>query len=156
MKRDEARFTSHVPFQKKTMFEGVAIDRIYEKCWYEFQALQFMDWIADRDMRRHANLALLLNVGFAGQLGRLVEQYYWRFRFEEAAITGAAARKGASAGGRAKAKTHKLLHSKWQTEALKIWSRHPGWSKLAVAKQVRKNLGIPQIARHITKYINRP
>jgi hypothetical protein len=78
---------------------------------------------------------------FSGELGRLVEQYYWRFRFEKAAITGVGARKGASRGGELKAKKMKEQQSRWQTLASDIWKRHPEWGKMAVAVHIKKQFG---------------
>jgi hypothetical protein len=92
--------------------------------------VKFIDWIeaarghvAERTSEaRIAAMSWLLN---SGTLGRLVEQYYWRFRFEEAAITGIGARKGASAGGKARAALHRAEHSAWQSLASEIWTRRP-------------------------------
>jgi hypothetical protein len=69
----------------------------------------------------------------AGQLGRLVEQYSWRFQHEKAVEIGEGARKGASAGGRAKARLSEIKRSSWQDEALNIWANRPDLSKRAVA-----------------------
>jgi hypothetical protein len=143
------------PAEDRWLFEErAAASRLYEKPWYEFHALQLLDWVGDRNLLKHPNLARMCSIGFAGQLGRLVEQYYWRFRFEGAAITGAGARKGASAGGKAKAELHRPLHSRWQKAASEIWTRRPELSKIAVAQRVRKNLRDPHTARHIARYIS--
>lgn len=129
--------------------------RHYEKPWYEIHALQFLNWIEDPDpvIRKLPQLERLLHVSFAGRLGRLVEQYYWRFRFEEAVVTGIGARKGASAGGKAKAESHRMERRAWQIAALEIWRRRPSLSKLAVAEQVRKQLRDRHTAKHIARYL---
>jgi len=142
--------------EDKWIFEHLARERLYEKPWYEFHALQFLDWMEDQDIRRHPDLSLLVNTNFAGQLGRLIEQYYWRFRFEKAAITGAGARKGASAGGKAKAVLHQAERAAWQKAASEVWARRPDLSKIAVAEQIRKRFGAARTAKHIARYISHP
>jgi hypothetical protein len=134
--------------------------RIYEKPWYEVHALQFLDWIAfsssNKEMLKHPVLTALCLSGFSGQLGRLVEQYYWRLRFEEAAITGTGTRNGASAGGAARAKRHKDEHAAWQGAASKIWARNRNLSKESVAEILKTELRLSRSARHIARYIVRP
>ena len=98
----------------------------------------------------------ILISSFSGKLGRLVEQYYWRFRFEEAAITGIGARKGASAGGKARAGLHRAEHVVWQRLALDVWARRPNLSKIAVAKAIKKQLDDKRTAKHIARFINHP
>jgi hypothetical protein len=93
---------------------------------------------------------------FAGQLGRLVEQYAWRFQHEKAVEIGEGARKGASAGGKAKAQAHQAEHSTWQNEALKIWANSPDLSNNAVGNLIKKRLGINCTAKHIGRYIHPP
>jgi len=105
---------------------------------------------------RYAALGYMLITGFAGQLGRLVEQYYWRFRFERAAVAGESARKGASAGGKVKAEKCRTQHSVWQNEALKIWANRPKLKKHAVAEIIRKQCDEEHTAKHIARYLTRP
>ena len=61
--------------------------RHFKKPWYEFHAAQLLEWIADekRNAVNSKNVVFryLRSQAFSGQLGRLVEQYYWRFRFEK-------------------------------------------------------------------------
>jgi hypothetical protein len=95
----------------------------------------------------------------AGQLGRLVEQYSWRFQHEKAVEIGEGARKGASAGGRAKARLSEIKRSSWQDEALNIWANRPDLSKRAVADLIIKRQsgeGRKPTAKHIMRYIIRP
>jgi hypothetical protein len=138
------------------VFDYLALERLYEKPWYEFHALQFLDWMENEDILKRPGLALLVNTRCAGQLGRLVEQYYWRFRFEAAAITGVGARKGASAGGRAKAVSHHTVRAAWQKKASEIWAHRPDLSKVAVAQKIRMKIGKGHTAKHIARYITRP
>jgi hypothetical protein len=135
-----------------------ANERLYEKPWYEFHALQFLDFIelSVERLSKYPALMILSISGSAGQLGRLIEQYYWRFRFEGAAITGIGAQRGASAGGRAKARFHQAEQSRWQDAASEIWTRRPALSKIAVAKIIQKDLREAHSPKHIARYIVRP
>jgi hypothetical protein len=99
---------------------------------------------------------MVVIVAFSGRLGRLVEQYYWRFKFEGTAITGLEARKGASKGGKAKSQSAKVKQSAWQALALEIWARLPGRSKVGVAAIIKNKLNLTQSARHIARYLKRP
>jgi hypothetical protein len=142
--------------------EDLALDRLYEKPWYEVHAIQLfenMDELLKAGARRKSiaapGLAFLVSC-FAGELGRLIEQYYWRLRYEKAAITGLATRKGASAGGASKATLHQAQHLEWQNAASQVWERRSGLTKTAVSKIIRNQLGVPRTAKHIARYISRP
>jgi hypothetical protein len=115
-----------------------------------------LDWIEKPELLGKTNPPVWLTSAFAGTLGRLVEQYYWRFRFEKAAVTGIGARAGASMGGKAKARLHEAEHSAWQNEAAEIWSRRPNLQKAAVAQLIKKQLSAPQTAKHIARFIRHP
>jgi hypothetical protein len=145
---------------ERPLLEELAMQRLYEKPWYELHAVQLLDWIETTPKQpaiaKNASFSLLLNSSFSGKLGRLVEQYYWRFRFEKAAITGVAARTGASTGGKAKAKLHVEEHLAWQKAAANIWTLRPKLSKTAVAKAIKTRLDVPQTAKHIARFIQRP
>jgi hypothetical protein len=93
---------------------------------------------------------------FAGQLGRLVEQYAWRFQHEKAVEIGEGARKGASAGGREKARLSEAEHSAWRAEASKIRAKKPYLTNLGVAEAVRTDLRVDRTAKHIARYIHPP
>ena len=99
----------------------LAQERLFTKPWYEFHAVQLLDAIenAKRDVLKNAIS------GFSGELGRLVEQYYWRFRFEKDAKTGGGARKAASRGGKIKSERDRLRHEDWQRRATPIWKTTP-------------------------------
>jgi hypothetical protein len=158
---------------ERAVFEELAYQRVYEKPWYEAHALKFLDFVhtstknLKEDQGRFLRLLgtsikdpskyqVIFIASLTGQLGRLVEQYYWRFRFEGAAITGRGAQRGASAGGKAKAELHQAEHSMWQNAATKIWADRPGLSKIAVAKILRKQFGGARTAKHIARYITHP
>src|SRR5262249_32837757 len=140
---------------ERWMLEEQAFRRLYEKPWYEFHAVQLAGWIEDAPRRfaseKMHTFGMLMVSGFSGELGRLVEQYYWRFRFERAAITGSGARAGASAGGKAKAKHHQKEHFRWQHAANEIWAIRPELTKTAVATAIKKRLRISQTAKHIAR-----
>jgi hypothetical protein len=136
--------------KKKWVLEERAMNQLYKKAWYEAHALQLLN-LTDCS-KPHFGL-LCNNVTFAGQLGRLVEQYYWRFRFEPDAMTGAGARKGASAGGRAKAMKLRAQHSEWQKAAREIWARRPELGNNAVAQAIKNQFGLLHTVRHIARYI---
>jgi hypothetical protein len=146
-----------------------ALARLFEKPWYEFHINKLICFIMivqrdpvkfslgegayDDEDFRYQTLSLLK---LAGQLGRLVEQYYWRFRFEKAAIGGIGAREGAALGGKLKSANDKALQSGWQQKALDIWRRHPEWTKMAVATEIKKRTNQRQSAKHIARYIRKP
>jgi hypothetical protein len=138
----------------------LAARRLYEKPWYEVHALQLIDWIEEyqrefvRGEKRSAILILIAS--FSGKLGRLVEQYYWRLRFERAAVTGFGARAGASVGGKIKAKRHQNEQARWQKVAEAIWEERPDLSKTAVAAAIKTRLGDPHTPKHIARFIRRP
>ena len=137
-----------------------ASSRLYEKPWYEYHAVQHIEWIENTpglfEAGKGTNFKNLLISGFSGTLGRLVEQYYWKFRFEKATIAGVGARSGASIGGKTKAKLHEAEHLKWQKAAAEIWARRPSLGKVAVAQLVKKQLSASQTAKHIARFIKHP
>lgn len=157
------RFRAHVGgagTENILVMEYLAQERLFKKPWYEFHAVHLLDWIEDakRDAlnNKNVNRSVLAIAGFSGELGRLVEQYYWRFRFERAAVSGVGARKGASDGGKLKAARHKCEQSEWQLLASDIWKRHPERSNLAVANHIKKQLAEVRTAKHIARYITHP
>jgi hypothetical protein len=157
------RFRAHVGgvgTDNILVMEYLAEERLFRKPWYEFHAVHLLEWIEDakRDAfnNKNVNLSVLAISGLSGELGRLVEQYYWRFRFERAAVSGVGARKGASRGGKTKSEGHRVRQTEWQRRASDIWDRHPDWRKLAVAKNIKKQLGEALTAKHIARYIKNP
>jgi hypothetical protein len=141
------------------LLDSLAFNRLYEKPWYEIHAVQLIGWIEDAledvQNQKALNLMSLLSSSFSGTLGRLVEQYYWKFRYEKAAITGIGSRQGASIGGMAKAKAHAAEHSAWQRSAAAIWAEKPKLTKTAVAKVVKAKLRARQSAKHIARFLKR-
>jgi hypothetical protein len=154
--RDRFReyLTREEPGYGASIIEILARGWEFKKPWYEYHAVQFLEWIAGGV--HPIGTISVWHLAWCGQLGRLIEQYYWKFRFEKDTITGAGARKGATRGGKQKSQRHKAQQSKWQRQATDIWSRHPHWSKTAVAAEIKKQPGEKRSAKHITRYISKP
>jgi hypothetical protein len=127
-----------------------AARRLYKKPWYEYHALQFIDWIRLSKRGKYPRYSQF-DLDVAGQLGRLVEQYFWRFQFEAAT-----AHMAARAGGKARAVQLEQERSIWQAEAAKAWAQHPRHSKITIADIVRKKTGSDRTAKHISRYILKP
>lgn len=145
----------------RELLRGQAARFLYAKPWYEFHALEHIEWIESIPEKikldaKSVRFWLTMTSTFSGVLGRLVEQYYWKFRFEKAAMTGVAARKGASSGGKVKAKRHHSEHRGWQQAASKIWEQRPSLSKIAVATAIKKQLAVNRTAKHIARFIRQP
>jgi hypothetical protein len=91
-----------------------------------------------------AKLALGSIIEHSARAGRLIEQYYWKFHVEEAAVRGARTLKGAQSGGAARARAiapdHKAERATWQAEADAIWKKAPRKSKNEVASILLKKL----------------
>ena len=137
---------------------NVALDRLFEKPWYELHARFFCNYHESlkNESKTSASTKTASYISkVSGQLGRLVEQYYWRFRFEKDTVTGIGARKGASLGGKLKSERDKGLQAEWQRRASDIWKRHPDWSKTSVAAEIKKQISEKRSARHIVRYISK-
>jgi hypothetical protein len=132
-----------------------AAKAFYQKPWYEYYALRFLD-VFETVQRGEIKSVPQVNLVWSARLGRLVEQYDWRFRFEDAATTGVGARRGASAGGKARAALHRAEHSAWQSLASEIWTRRPRLSKIAVAETIKKQKSSARTAKHIARFIKHP
>jgi hypothetical protein len=89
-------------------------------------------------------------VSTAAKLGRLVEQYYWRFKFDRV-VEGNKTR--ASLGGRIRAASHREKHCIWQAAASEIAARRPDFSKAAIAETIKRQLCESCTAEHIARYI---
>jgi hypothetical protein len=160
------RFSTHVA-SEKTKYAAldeidpvnVALDRLFEKPWYELHARFFCHY--HESLKNEAKTSASTKTAsyiskVSGQLGRLVEQYYWKLRFEKAAVTGIGARKGASRGGETKARKHKSKQQEWQRLATDIFGGKPELSKVAAAEIIRKRTREARTAKHIARYISKP
>jgi hypothetical protein len=119
--------------------EHLALDYIYLKPWYEYRALELMQILQSQEQSLKS-ATVLSDVSFAGKLGRVVEQYYWRFQHEGDAISGDKSKKGASVGGTERARRYKDKGQRaaWQKAATEFWSKHPEWTKSRVANEIEK------------------
>jgi hypothetical protein len=142
-----------VPEETRKSF--VAALAVYDKPWYEYYALRFLGAIVRAQRGEEADHPQM-NSQWSARLGRLVEQYYWRFRYEAAVTSGLGTRRGASAGGRARAALHRAEHFAWQSLASEIWARRPGLTKIAVAEAIKKRSSSVRTARHIARFIKHP
>jgi hypothetical protein len=135
---------------------GVIAERMpYQKPWYEVHALRLLDQIQRQKHSRNRGVPWPIEIT-AGQLGRLVEQYYWRFQFERLAEGGLRSRRGASAGGTAKAKLFESKHIRIQRAADQIWSANSHLSKTSVANIVKRQLRLSLSVKHIASVIEHP
>src|SRR5262245_12473381 len=141
-----------------------ALYETYSKAWYEFhinEHLYFLDESIDV-LRRHAeqNVKLRLSCAFindcSGQLSRLIEQYYWKFLLEKAAIRGIKISESAKSGGLVLASRRKYEHASWQAAARLVWQERPTSSKLTVASIVKKRLKVERSVKHISRVLRRP
>lgn len=143
---------------------GQVLYKTYSKAWYEYhinQHLYFFDESVST-LTRHTEqglglgLALMMITNFLGTLGRLIEQYYWKFLLEKAAIRGVRISESAKSGGRLLASIRKREHAAWQAAARLVWQEHPTSSKMTVASIVKKRLKIARSAKHISRVLSRP
>jgi hypothetical protein len=141
-----------------------ALDEPYSKSWYEYhinEHLYFLDESMEM-LGRHAEqggklgLSVMLISNFSGTLGRLIEQYYWKFLLEKAAMRGVKISESARSGGLLLASRRKHEHEAWQAAARSVWQERPTASKMAVAQIVKKRLKIGRSAKHISRVLKRP
>jgi hypothetical protein len=141
-----------------------ALDEPYSKLWYEFHInhtdeivdalTSETDWIAGSTPKLNLHMRTL--IGTAGTLGRLVEQYYWKFIFEKKAISGAKLSEAGRDGAARSAKKHKAEHARWQAVADLIWKEDPSKLKTTVASSVKKRLKLRQTVTQIVRVLNAP
>jgi hypothetical protein len=138
-------------------------DETYSKAWYEYHVnehIYFLDesiamLAQDAKQSREPGLSVMLIMNFSGNLGRLVEQYYWKFLLERAAIRGIKISEAAKSGGLLLASMRKHEHAAWQAAAHLIWQKHPTSSKTTVASIVKKRLKIDRSVKHISRVLIR-
>jgi hypothetical protein len=141
------------------LFE-LALTKPYSKPWYEFHIDQQLYWMDD--CTNNSPDGRIDQVNFEGAtiaaatVGRLIEQYYWKFLVEKLAIRGDKSSKGAKFGGLRRAFELKDVHAVWQAEACTIWLQHPAFPKTTVASIVKKRLKLAQTEKHISRVLTRP
>jgi hypothetical protein len=157
------RFSQTVSSAKmdRSKLEELTRRRFYEKPWYELHALDLISSLKTfrkgiwSTSEQHRDEYLDAIYEFVGKLGRLAEQYYWKFCFEPAAKGGVRSKEGARKSGMSRATRYKAIHAVWQNAATEIWSRRPGMKKADVARAVQKRLNLKQTSRNIERYISR-
>lgn len=148
-----------------SLLYSTAVKELYTKAWYEYHINAEIENVkkAERLVRIEAEqgsisygMAIWMIVMAAGTLGRLVEQYYWKFMVEKAAERGIKTAEAASAGGKTRAANRKMEQWEWNKAAKHVWKEHPNLNKTAVARAVAKRLAVKLSPRHIAKYISKP
>jgi hypothetical protein len=137
-----------------------ALNQTYSKVWYEFHINSRMGPIYML-IRSYPTEPAPLQVFYRctyyfGSLGRLIEQYYWKFSIEKAAIRGSVVLNGAKSGAARRASVFKDEHARWQEEADKIWKEDPSKLKKAVASAVKDGLHLDQTIGQIMRVLNGP
>jgi len=143
---------------------GGALRQTYSKAWYEYHINEYISYIDDAATRilkpdqdfNMISMCIMLTANFSARLGRLVEQYYWKFLLEKAAISGKKINEGAKSGGDNKASKLKRVHEGWQLAAVAAWQENPTRSKMTVAKIVKQRLKLGLSAKHVSRVLTRP
>src|SRR5450759_4461616 len=89
----------------------------------------------------------------SAKLGRLIEQYYWKFLLEKSAIRGEKISQSAKSGGHTRASKQKRIHDGWQLVARAAWQENPTRTKLMVATIVKRKLKLSLSAKHISRIL---
>jgi hypothetical protein len=138
------------------LFE-LALTKPYSKPWYEFHIDQQLYWMDD--CTNNSPDGRIDQVNFEGAtiaaatVGRLIEQYYWKFLVEKSAIRGAKSSDGAKSGGHAKASKKKPVHARWRYAARAIWQENPTSSITDVARKLKKTLKLTPTVKQICRVI---
>jgi hypothetical protein len=142
-----------------------ALNQTYSKAWYEyhindqiFYVEQLGLYCLEEGQRGavYASRVIPAIISFSGLLGRLVEQYYWKFLIERSAIRGEKTSRSAKSGGHVRATILKQEHVGWQSPARAVWQEHPTSPKTTVASIVKKRLKLAQSVKHISRVLTRP
>jgi hypothetical protein len=139
-----------------------ALKKTYSKAWYEYhinEQLYFIDeFTAIGINQSKANAKILVGIAvvkFSATLGRLIEQYYWKFLLEKAAMRGEKISEAAKSGGHLRAAIRKRDHAVWQSAARLVWQDDPKKSKMTVASIIKKRLQLDQSVKHISRILSR-
>jgi hypothetical protein len=165
---DDCGWLDELTAEQKANWEeriyGRVLHETYSKAWYEYhinEHLYFLDESMEM-LGRHAEqgtklgLSVMLISNFSGKLGRLIEQYYWKFLLEKSALRGVKISESARSGGLLLASRRKREHEAWQAAARLVWQERPTSSKITVAQIVKKRLKIGRSAKHISRVLKRP
>jgi hypothetical protein len=160
---DDYTWFDQLSSEEQSNWEAHIYDQVlyktYSKAWYEYHINQHLYFFDENvsTLTRHTEqglglgLALMMITNFLGKLGRLIEQYYWKFLLEKAAIRGVRISESAKSGGLLLASIRKREHAAWQAAARLVWQEHPTSSKMTVASIVKKRLKIARSAKHISR-----
>ena len=143
---------------------GQVLYKTYSKAWYEYHINQHIYFVDEGVALLHRNaeqglklgLSVMLILDFSAQLGRLIEQYYWKFLLEKSAIRGAKISESAKTGGLLLASMRKKEQARWQAAARLIWQEGPTRSKMTVASILKKRLNINRTVKHLSRVLIRP
>jgi len=144
-----------------TKFYDRVLDKTYSKTWYEYHINQQLSLIKDSlgAVSRLHGPDQLEEVAFitttSAKFGRLIEQYYWKFIVEKAAIRGDKVSKAAQYGGHLRASKQKQVHAGWNSAARAVWQENPTSSKMTVASIIKKRLKLAPSAKHISRVLTR-
>jgi hypothetical protein len=138
-----------------------ALAETYSKPWYEYHINKKIESLIGVAYPGPVfgpapNMKPLEIIKSSAQLGRLIEQYYWKFLLEKSAIRGEKTSQSAKTGGNIKASKLKRVHERWQLAAVAVWKENSTHTKMTVAKIVRQRLKLGLSAKHISRVIVRP
>jgi hypothetical protein len=138
-----------------------ALAETYSKPWYEYHILEkFKSLMAvaypGETFGPAPNMKPLVIIETSAQLGRLIEQYYWKFVLEKSAIRGEKISQSAKSGGHLRASMLKHDHARWQSAADEVWQQYPKSHKTTVASIVKKRLKLAKSEKHISRVLTRP
>lgn len=146
--------------------DEMAHRRVFEKPWFEYHAMKLIDamslgpgeaerWIKEGAGPARMAFEIHVALNWAGQLGRLVERYYWTRLFERATVAGVKLQEGGREGARMRSRAGGN-HREWQKLADERWQRTPDASKTQVALYVQKTLRLTVTAKNVARYLVKP
>ena len=162
---DDYSWLDKVKPEEKSNWDEKIYDRAlyetYSKAWYEYHVNQHFYFLDESlimlgravEQNREFGFNVTLIQSFAGKLGRLVEQYYWKFLHEKAAIRGNKISESAKTGGFRRAVKHKHKHAAWRLTARFVRQQRPKISNMRLASIVKERLGIGQSVKHIARIL---
>jgi hypothetical protein len=165
---DDYKLLVELTPEQKSSWDDRIYDRVlyetYSKAWYEYHINQYVYFLDESiamlnravEQGQKGRLDVMLIQNFSGTLGRLVEQYYWKFLLEKAAYRGLKISQSAKSGGLRLASIRKREHAIWQAEARLVWQERPTSSKMTVASIVKRRLKIERSVKHICRVLIRP
>jgi hypothetical protein len=163
--RNDYSWLDNLKPEEKSNWDQRIYDRVlyetYSKAWYEYhvnQQIYFLDesiGMLGRAIEQNQKIGVdvMLIQNSAATLGRLVEQYYWKFLHEKAAIRGVKISESAKTGGRLRAAKHKHEHAAWRATASLVRQERPTSSNMTIASIVKLRLKINRSVKHISRVL---